>query len=89
MHFPGLEKLWILGKMAEVIEKSWNLIFLSNYWKHCPCHRAKIYLKKAGFSPILSHGKFKLVIKKGMEKSLNFIAHFLCEPCYCLFVRKL
>ena len=28
IHFPGLEKSWILGKMAEVMEKSWNFIFL-------------------------------------------------------------
>ena len=38
----------------------------------------KIYPKKAGFSAFLSHGKLKLV----MEKSLNFIAQFLYEPCY-------
>ena len=28
MHFPDLEKLWISGKIAEVMEKSWNFIFL-------------------------------------------------------------
>ena len=28
MHFPDLEKPWISGKMAEVMEKSWNFIFL-------------------------------------------------------------
>ena len=27
MHFPGLEKSWILGKMVEVMEESWNFIF--------------------------------------------------------------
>ena len=27
MHFQGLEKSWILGKMAEVMEKSQNFIF--------------------------------------------------------------
>ena len=27
MHFPGLEKSWILGKMAKVMEKSSNYIF--------------------------------------------------------------
>ena len=33
--------------------------------------------QKAGFSEFLSHKKFKLVI----EKSLSFIAQFMCEPC--------
>ena len=28
MHFPRLEKSWILGKMTEFVEKSWNFIFL-------------------------------------------------------------
>ena len=28
MHFPGLEKSWILGKIAKVMEKSWNFISL-------------------------------------------------------------
>ena len=28
MHFPGLKKSWILGKMAEVMEKLWNFISL-------------------------------------------------------------
>ena len=28
MHFPGLEKSWILGKIAEVMEKSRNFISL-------------------------------------------------------------
>ena len=46
-------------------------------WKNSPSHRAKICLQKSGFSVFLSHGKFKLV----MEKSLNFIAQFLYEPC--------
>ena len=44
-------------------------------WKHFPCHRAKIYLKKAGFSAFLSHGKFRLV----KEKSADVTAQFLCE----------
>ena len=34
--------------------------------------------KKSGFSALLSHGKLKLI----MEKSLNFIAKFLYEPCF-------
>ena len=36
------------------------------------CNQAKICPKEAGFSA------FKLV----MEKSLNLIAYFLCEPCF-------
>ena len=82
MHFPGLEKSWILGKISEVMEKSWNFIFWSKYfvlfenWEHRPCHREKIFSQKARFSAFRSRGKFKLV----MEKSLNFIARFLCEP---------
>ena len=48
MHFPGLEKSWMLGKMAVVMEESCNFIFWSKYsmlfenWKHSPCHCAKI-----------------------------------------------
>ena len=55
-------------------------------WKHFPYHRAKNVPKKAGFSAFLSHGKFKLV----MEKSLNFIAQFLCDPCpvFGTFINK-
>ena len=33
--------------------------------------------KRAGFSVLFSHWKHKLI----MEKSLNFIVQFLCEPC--------
>ena len=53
--FPGLEKSWILGKMAEFMEKSWDLIFwfkdfvLFENWKNCPCHRAKTCPKRLGF----------------------------------------
>ena len=32
MDFPGLEKSWILGNITEVMEKSWNFIFLSKYF---------------------------------------------------------
>ena len=35
--------------------------------------------QKAGFSAFLSHGKFKLLIEKVMEKSMNFIAQFLLQ----------
>ena len=76
---PG--KVMVLGKMAEVMEKSWNFIFWSKYfmlfekWKHFPCHTAKICPRKAGFSAAFSHRGLKLV----MEKSLNFIAQFLCD----------
>ena len=62
MHFPGLEKSWILGKLADVMETSWNFIFWSKYfmlfenWKHSFCHRAKICTKK-----------------ENMEKLLNFL----------------
>ena len=27
MHFPGLEKSWVFGKMAKVMEKLWNSYF--------------------------------------------------------------
>ena len=33
--------------------------------------------QKAGFSAFLSHEKSNLAV----EKSLNVIAQFLCEPC--------
>ena len=33
IHFPGLEKSWILGKMAKVMEKSWNLIFFGTRFR--------------------------------------------------------
>ena len=32
MHFPGLEKSWILEKVGDVMEKSWNFIFWSKYF---------------------------------------------------------
>ena len=73
MHFLDLEISWILGEMAEVMEKSWNLIFWSKYfvlienWKHSPCYQAEMYPQKAGFSAFLSHGKFKLVLKKSWK----------------------
>ena len=51
-------------------------------WKHSSGHQAKLCTKKAGFSAFFSHGKFKLL----MEKSLNFIAKFLCEPCISGFI---
>ena len=83
MHLPGLEKSWILGKMAEVMEKSWNFIFWSKdfvlfeTWKNFPSHRAKICPQNAGFSAFLSDRRFKLV----MKKSGHFIAQFRYEPC--------
>ena len=84
MHFPALAKSWILGTLAEVMEKSWNFSLLSKYlvllenWKHSPCHRANICPKKAGFSAFLSHGKFKLV----MEKSWK--SHYILFPNFCV-----
>ena len=33
MHFPGREKSWILGKMAEVMEKSWKSIYLDQVYR--------------------------------------------------------
>ena len=33
MYFPGLKKSWILGKMTEITEKSWNFIFWSKYFE--------------------------------------------------------
>ena len=55
MHFPGLKKSWILGKMAEVLEKSWNFFIWFKYyfvpfenWKHALCSRVKICPKRLG-----------------------------------------
>ena len=81
MHFPGLEKSGVLGKVAEVMEKLRNFVFWSKYfvlfenWKHSPCQQANICPQKAGVSVFVSHGKFELV----MEKSLNFIVQNMCE----------
>ena len=58
-HFLGQEKSWILGKMAEIMEKSWNFIFgqniraVSKLETLDPCHQAKICPKKPGFLAIL------------------------------------
>ena len=55
IHFPGLEKSWILGKMAEVMEKLRNFVFLVHdfvlfeNWKTSPSHRAKMYPKRLDF----------------------------------------
>ena len=64
------------------MEESWNFIFWSKYFmlfKNCgkrfPCNRVQIGPKKVGFSACFSHRKLKLVV----EKSLRFIAKFLCE----------
>ena len=59
MHLPGLEKSWILGKMAEVMEKLWNFIFWSNYfvlfenWRHSLYHGEKYAQKRPGFQHFL------------------------------------
>ena len=49
-------------------------------WKHFPCHRAKIYLKKARFSAFLSHGKFKLVMENSdwSRKSQRMLLPSFC-----------
>ena len=76
MHFPGLEKSWMLGKMAVVMEESCNFIFWSKYsmlfenWKHLLVIVQKYAPQKAGFSAFFWSWKLKLV----MEKSLDFIA---------------
>ena len=60
MHFPGLEKSLILGKITEVMENSWNFSFWSKCfvlfenWKHSPCCRAKMCPKKSRFSAFLT-----------------------------------
>ena len=63
-HFPDLEKSWILGKMAEVMEfHFWprSFVLFAN-WKHFPCHRAKICPnEKAEFSAFLNHGHRKVL----------------------------
>ena len=44
MHFTGIEKSWSLGRMAEVMERSWNSIFLVQVfpavwnWEHSQSH---------------------------------------------------
>ena len=43
-------------------------------WKNSPSHRAKLFPQKSGFSAFLSH-------EKVTEKSSDFIAQFLYEPC--------
>ena len=69
IRLPDVEKLWIFGKMAEVMEKSWNFISLSKYfvlfenWKHSPSLQTRIYPKRLGFQHFLV-----------MEWSLDFIA---------------
>ena len=45
-------------------------------WKHSPCHRAKIWPEKVGFSAFFSHGKLKLV----MKKSLHLLPKFCVNP---------
>ena len=50
--FQAWKSPWIFGKMAEVIEKSWNFIFLVprfcavENWKNSPSRRAKICPQK-------------------------------------------
>ena len=47
-------------------------------WKNSPSHRAKICPQKAGFSAFLSHGKFKLVMKKSWK------SHWILLPNFCM-----
>ena len=83
MHFSGLEKSWNLGKMAKVMQKSWNFIFWPKYIalfenkEHSACHGTKICPKKAGFSAFLSRGKLKLVMEKSW-KSHRKVIEFYC-----------
>ena len=67
MHFPSLKKSWILGKMAEVVEKqSWLVEFLF-FSPNISCRlktgnmllviNPKYTPQIAGFSAFLSHGK--------------------------------
>ena len=56
MHFTDLEKSWISGKMADVMEKSWNFGFfwskdflLFENLKTTPCHLAKTFPQNAEF----------------------------------------
>ena len=65
------------GKIAEVIEKSWNFNFVPfEDWKHSPYHQAKICPKMVDFQQqFLVMENFKLI----MEKSLNFAGKGKCE----------
>ena len=74
MHFPGLQKSCILGKIDEVMEKSWNFNFWSNIL--CCLKTGNILLsffkqnytpKETGFAAFLSHGKFKSVMEKSWK----------------------
>ena len=65
-------------KMTEVMEKSWNFIFWSEYfvlfenWKHFKKHAQETL----GFQ----HGKFKLVMGKSWKIELYFNSQLICEP---------
>ena len=70
--FSKPRKVMDFRKMAEVTEKSWNFIFWSKYFM-----LVEIYAPKPLGFQYFSLRKCTLVI----EKSLNFITQFLCEPC--------
>ena len=75
----GLQEKWLRSWKSHGI--SFLIQILCAVWKletH-PSSSSKIIMitKKAGFSVFLCHG-LKLI----MEKSLNFIAQFLCEPVF-------
>ena len=80
VHFPGLEKSWILGGNGRSHGKGTEFHFLVQIfravWKleTFSLSSSKVYLKKAGSSVFLSHGKF-------IEKLSNFTAKFLFAPC--------
>ena len=86
MHFSGLEKSWNLGKMAKVMEKSWNFIFWPKYIALFETRNILLVMgqkyaqKRLGFQHFLVMENLNWSWKI-MEKSLNFIAQFLCEPC--------
>ena len=75
MQFAGLEKSWILEKIAEVMEESWNYIFWSKdlvlfeNWKIVLVVEQKYAPKSLGFHHFLV-----------MEKSSNFIG----MPNFCV-----
>ena len=60
MHFPGLEKSLILGKMAEVWKRRGVSFFGPNI--SCCLKTGSILSVIEQFS--ISHGKFKLVIEE-------------------------
>ena len=76
--FSSTGKVMDFKKKGDVMEKSWNFIFLVQIFRTCLKTRNILLFIEQKYAPKrLGHGKFKLVLKK----SLNSIAQCLCKPC--------